>query len=253
MKLFTLLAVSVLSLPVFAQQTCYVDMVDRYNRVVATFSSYDDPNVCYEGMKECRKAIRLRPELGGVDCVRDTPRPYPQPQPNPGPRPNPNPGPRPNPNPGPRPNPNPNPYPNPYPGPQYGVEATSLILDLQNAESAAEKKTKLMKEMILQMNSPSLVPFVRICDGTRTWSENAQCLLDGVQRAPREMIPEQLAINVVGDACKLTSTWSNEKMCFSSAFNGGRFQSLNYYAQSCSQMYNAESAAKCYRQVFGVN
>lgn len=105
MRLFTLLALSIMSLPAFSQ-VCYVDMVDRYNRVVSTFTGYGDPGTCLEGMKECRKTIRLSPHLGGVDCIRATDQ-VPSPQPNPNPYPNPNP--RPNPNP--YPNPNPNPYP----------------------------------------------------------------------------------------------------------------------------------------------
>lgn len=107
MKLFALLTLATLSLPAFSQ-TCYVDMVDNYNRVVRTFTAYGEQNSCLEGMKECRKTIRLQPQLGGVDCIRATDT-YPNPQPHP----QPNPNPYPNPNPNPYPNPNPNPYPNP--------------------------------------------------------------------------------------------------------------------------------------------
>jgi hypothetical protein len=81
MKLFVFLTLAVLGLPAFSQ-TCYVDMVDGYNRVVRTFSSYGEQNSCIEGMKECRKTIRLQPQLGGVDCIRATdtnPNPYPNP------------------------------------------------------------------------------------------------------------------------------------------------------------------------------
>ncbi len=102
MKFFALLILATVSLPAFSQ-TCYVDMVDRYNRVVRSYTAYGEQSSCIEGMKQCRKAIRLEPHLGGVDCIRanDT---------------QPNPNPYPNPNPNPYPNPNPNPYPNPNPG-----------------------------------------------------------------------------------------------------------------------------------------
>jgi len=69
MKSLFLLAILCMSAQVFAQ-TCEVDMIDRYNRVVRTFRAYGDPSSCIEGMKECRKTIRLGPQLGGVDCIR---------------------------------------------------------------------------------------------------------------------------------------------------------------------------------------
>lgn len=86
---------------------CEVDMVNRYNRVVRTYTSYDEYQGCKEAMKQCRFANRTQPHLGGVDCVRKSDTyPNPQPQPNPYPYPNP------------QPQPNPYPYPdtNPYPG-----------------------------------------------------------------------------------------------------------------------------------------
>lgn len=86
MKLFALVALSIMSLPAFSQ-TCYVDMVDRYNRVVRSYTAYGDQRTCIEGMKQCRKAIRLESHLGGVDCIRandTTPSPQPNPYPNPG-------------------------------------------------------------------------------------------------------------------------------------------------------------------------
>ena len=92
MKLIALVTLFTLSAPVFAQ-TCYVDMVDRYNRVVRTFIGQGDPNVCFEGMKECRKALRMEPHLGGVDCIREARRPVPQPVPQPQPQPTPYPSP----------------------------------------------------------------------------------------------------------------------------------------------------------------
>ena len=55
-----LLVFGLLSLSAQAfSQTCYVDMVDRYSRVVRTFTGWGDPDTCLEGMKECRKSIRL--------------------------------------------------------------------------------------------------------------------------------------------------------------------------------------------------
>lgn len=81
MKKLILFAVLSLSSQVFAQ-VCEVDMTDRYNRTVRTFRAYGDPNTCIEGMKECRKTIRLQPHLGGVDCVRRGDyNPYPNPNP----------------------------------------------------------------------------------------------------------------------------------------------------------------------------
>ncbi len=66
-----LFALAVLSLSASAfSQICEVDMVDRYSRIVQTFRAYGDPSTCIEGMKECRKALRIGPQRGGVDCVR---------------------------------------------------------------------------------------------------------------------------------------------------------------------------------------
>lgn len=108
MKLLPVFALAIMSSGAFAQ-VCEVDMVDRYNRVIQTFRAYGEPSSCVEGMKECRKAIRLGPQLGGVDCIRvaqqqptptpiPTPIPQPQPQPQPYPQPQPQPYPQPNPN-----------------------------------------------------------------------------------------------------------------------------------------------------------
>lgn len=96
MKKIVLLGLLSLSATSFAQ-TCYVDMVDRYSRVVRTFTGFGDPNTCLEGMKECRKSIRLdyssnpRYPNGSLDCVRSG-NYNPNPNPNPGPNPYPNPG-----------------------------------------------------------------------------------------------------------------------------------------------------------------
>ena len=86
-----------LSAQAFAQ-TCYVDMVDNYNRVVRTFTGFGDANTCLEGMKECRKSIRFdysnnpRYPNGSLDCRRSggynpAPNPYPTPTPTPNPYP----------------------------------------------------------------------------------------------------------------------------------------------------------------------
>lgn len=257
MKFFTLLALSLLSLPAFSQQTCYVDMVNRYGNVVATFTAYDDPSVCFEAMKDCRRTIRLSPQLGGVDCVKEQvrrPVPQPIPTPVPGPRPGPQPIPRPIPQPvpGPVPAPRPVPQPIPRPVPYRSVEVTSLIIDLSNAESSSEQKTNMLNRLLLDLNSPSLTPFVRICNTTSSYYEHAQCLVSGVQRAPREMISEEDAIYLVGQACLETSSYYSEKQCFTSALRNERLPSISYYAKSCEQMYSTESSARCYRQVFGV-
>jgi hypothetical protein len=121
MKKFLFLALATLSAQTFAQ-VCEVDMIDTFNdRVVRTFRAYGDPNTCIEGMKECRKSIRLdysnNPQYPNnrLTCVRAHQGPNPVPNPNPYPNPN--------------PNPYPNPNPNPYPIPQYGVSVSGLIED----------------------------------------------------------------------------------------------------------------------------
>ena len=81
-------AMTMMSASAFALQ-CEVDMVDsRTNRLITTIRAYDMGDDCKEGMKECRKEIRLRGLFGRADCVRATVN-YPDPRPNP----NPNPGP----------------------------------------------------------------------------------------------------------------------------------------------------------------
>lgn len=87
-------------------------MVDnRTNRLITTVRAYDYGDDCKEGMKQCRKEIRLRGLLNRADCVRASVS-YPNPNPNPNPR----------------------PYPdtNPYPGP-VGSDARRM---LNNGESA---------------------------------------------------------------------------------------------------------------------
>jgi len=109
-----LLVFGLLSLSAQAfSQTCYVDMVDRYNRVVRTFTGYGDADTCLEGMKECRKSIRLdysnNPQYpnNSLDCVRAGGNQIPNPPHNP--------------------NPPYNPNPNPYP--TYGVSVSGVIED----------------------------------------------------------------------------------------------------------------------------
>lgn len=247
MKLLAILALATMSFSAFSQ-TCYVDMVVKNSgRVVRSFTAYGDPNSCIEGMKECRKSIRLdyssNPQYanGSLDCIRagdygPTPNPYPHPQPQP------------------QPYPQPNPYPQPHPQPNpYGsVDAVSLILDLSGSSYTAEVQTKIVESLILNLNSYSLSGLARVCSSTRTWQENASCLIDGVRRAPRESVDEYSAIHASGQACLLTKTWQEEQSCFSSALRNNRLPSLGYLGQSCAGMYGAESSARCYRSVFGV-
>lgn len=229
MKFLALLTFATLSFSAFSQ-TCYVDMVVKNsNRVVRSFTSYGDPNSCLEGMKECRKSIRLdyssSPQYpnGSLDCIRagdygPTPYPHPQPQPNP-----------------------------------YGsVDAISLILDLSGSSYTSEVQTKIVEALIINLNSYSLSGLARVCSSTRTWQENSQCLIDGVRRAPRESVDEYSAIHASSQACLLTKTWQEEQSCFASALKNNRLPSLSYLGQSCNGMYNAESSARCYRSVFGV-
>ncbi len=113
MKKLLLLALVSFSSMSFAQR-CEVDMVDRYGRWVRTFQAQGDAN-CMEGMKACRKFIRLNTnQYGSADCVvagshQPIPQPYPQPQPQPYPQ------------------PIPQPYPNPYPQPDYSVQRSLRI------------------------------------------------------------------------------------------------------------------------------
>jgi hypothetical protein len=239
MKFFSLLALSFLSLPVFAQSTCYVDMVDRYNRVVATYTGFGSASSCQEGMKQCRKAIRLSPQLGGVDCIQEATYPAPRPQPYPQPYPQPQ-------------QPRPQPYPQPYPQ-GASVDVVQLIQDLTASEYSSDSLYKMQVAAITQVNSPALSPFLRVCDAGYSAYEKTQCLKNGIQRAPREIISEQRAIYLVSGTCVKSSSLYNETNCFKSAFKAGRFQSLNYIAKSCEQMYNSDSSSRCYRQVFGIH
>lgn len=93
-KVLLAAAMTMMSVSAFALQ-CEVDMVDsRTNRLITTIRAYDYGDDCKEGMKECRKEIRLRGLLNRADCVRATVNyPNPNPNPNPWPNPNPNPGP----------------------------------------------------------------------------------------------------------------------------------------------------------------
>lgn len=95
LKFFGLVTLLTVSAGAMAQ-TCYVDMVDRYERTIRSYTSFDANQGCKEGMKQCRLAIRTEPYLGGVNCLRDrhttpVPQPHPQPQPNPYPYPYPQP------------------------------------------------------------------------------------------------------------------------------------------------------------------
>ncbi len=65
-----------------------IDVVDNYNRIIRTFTAFGDQESCIEGMKECRKSIRLeysrdpRYPNGSLDCVRPI-RQNPTPNPTP--------------------------------------------------------------------------------------------------------------------------------------------------------------------------
>lgn len=247
MKFLALLFLASLSLPALSQ-TCYVDMVHKpTGRVVRSFTGYGDSS-CIEGMKECRKSIRLdyssNPQYpnGSLDCVRD----------NGGYNPQPNPNPYPNPYPQPNPNPYPNPYPQPQPNPYRSVEVNQLILDLAGASYSSEIQTKIVEALVSRLQSYSLSSLVRVCSATRSWQENAACLIDGVRRAPREIADESSAIYAVGPACTITTSWQEEKSCFQASMRNNRLPSLGYLGQSCANMYSSESSARCYRSVFGI-
>jgi hypothetical protein len=101
MKLFALLFFFA-SLSAYAQ-TCYVDMMSAHRSVIRTYVGQGN---CERELHECMRTIRHQPQLGGVNCTRQSGgRPFP------GPRPGPNPYPYPQPNPYPQPQPTPYPYP----------------------------------------------------------------------------------------------------------------------------------------------
>jgi len=223
----------------FAQQRCTVELRQYNNRVIERYTVYGQPGSCIEGMKQCRKDIRLQYSRNpswpntSLDCIdlgdyNPNPNPYPQ-------------------------NPNPNPYPqNPQPNPYRSVEVTGLILDVASTIYDSQSKTKVVESLITNTRSYNLGNLNYICSQTRTWPENASCLVDGVNRAPRETIDESSAIYAVAQACTQTKTWPEEQSCFSASLRNTRLPSLNYLAQSCAGMYNTESSARCYRSVFGL-
>lgn len=241
MKLIGLVALAMMSLPAFSQ-TCYVDLIQKNSgRVLRSFTAYGDASSCVEGMKECRKAIRFdyssNPQYPAtsLDCVRaggsvpGPSNPYPQ---NPYPQ---NPGPS-----------------NPYPGSYQNIEVNRLILDVSQNISSSEVKSKIIESMVANLGSYQLAPLVRVCSSTSSWMQNASCLVDGVNRAPRELTDENAAINATARACVITTSWMDEASCFSAALRGNRLPSLGYLAQSCTQMYGSENQSRCFRQVFGV-
>jgi hypothetical protein len=237
MKFFGLLVLACMSFPAFSQ-TCYVDMIQTQSgRVVRSFTAYGDPSSCQEGMKECRKSIRFdypTSPAGSLDCVRAgdyNPAPIPTPFPPQPPRPQPQP---------------------PRPGSWQNIDANVLILDVSANIISSETKSKVIESLVANINSYNLSPLVRVCSSTSSWQQNASCLVDGVKRAPRELIDESTAIFAVGRSCVKTTSWNDEVSCFSQSLRNNRLPSLSYLAQSCSQIYGAESSARCFRSVFGM-
>lgn len=231
MKTFLALSFLSFALPA-AAQICHVDQVDRYNRVIRTFTAYGDANSCVEGMKECRKDIALNSRSQGADCVR---RQMQAPQP---PRPQ-------------QPIPQPQqPYPQPQqPYPSYGIELNRLSLDLMNSISSSESKTKVVEKLISRLNSYELRQITSLCSSTRSWSENVSCLQTSIQRAPIAMVDELSAQRAVGASCSIASSWSDEANCFKAAER--HFPSLGYLTQTCRSMYSSQSQSECFRQIFG--
>lgn len=220
MKKFILAALVTMSATSAFAQMCEVDMVDRYNRVIRTFRAYGDARTCMDGMRECRKEIAM----GGVrnqgyDCIR-------------------------------RAVVAPNPRPNPRPNPNYGIEANGLILDAMNSVHTGEKKTKLAESFVANLNVYQFSSLVQLCSSTRTWPENASCITSSIQRAPIQYVDEISAQRAVGNACtSVTTTWPEENDCFRESQKF--FPQLGYLTQTCLSMYNNESSARCFRQVFG--
>lgn len=248
---------SVLGLALFTStlyaQICQVAMVDRYNRTIEIFSDYSNGNGqdhCFHALKECRKTLRMRPELGGIDCIKlGQSRPETRPVPNPMPYPQPES--RPVPRPAPRPEPIPERYPTPVPRPTYHqVDAANMLIDIDSGLASSEGASKVLEQIISQLNTRALLPLVRICSSTRTWLENRSCLVDGIGRAPLELVLEEEAIQAVGLGCKVTTTWLDERECFERSLR--HVPSVGYLAYSCQNMSSSESASRCFRQVFGV-
>jgi hypothetical protein len=135
-------------------QTCLVDMVNRNNRVIQTFRSYDNSNSCMEGMKQCRLTIRTSPHLGGVDCIRRNHNPIPTPYPTYYPTPNPYPTPYPTydpyPNPYPTPHPTYDPYPNPYPTPYPGGGGYGYPTNLIMGETVVVVQNQRLAQIVAQ-------------------------------------------------------------------------------------------------------
>ena len=185
MKFLSAVFFASLSFSAFAQ-TCYVDMINSNNRVVRSFVGQGD---CYEELKACRKTIRFEPQLGGVDCIKQTggytPVPQPQPQPYP------------------RPQPQPQPYPQPQPQPmspasckwfdgassgiaQRGVHAFRIIRNLTISEAfygnnAAESLMACQKDVLFNIEGAYYQREVQY--GA---SQTCACTwYDGVKVAPR--------------------------------------------------------------------
>jgi hypothetical protein len=65
---------------------CDVDMVDNYTgRVIDRFREYDYDGTCREGLKECKKQIRLSGWYGRAECFVRSRVPTPEPTPDYGP------------------------------------------------------------------------------------------------------------------------------------------------------------------------
>ncbi|MGE3610761.1 MAG: hypothetical protein AB7I27_14310 [Bacteriovoracaceae bacterium] len=256
MKWLSVLTLSFLASSVYAQ-VCEIALVDRYQRTIEVFRDYGNGgDSCYEPMKECRKTIRMRPDLGGVDCIqisRQEPRPAPIPVPPPMPYPAPRPEPRPippMPTPVPPPAPIPQPAPRPMP-PSYGmVTINSFVLEMVRNVSDSESATKIMNQAIQLFNSPNLLQLVSLCSPTRTWAENRDCLVNGISRNYQEYSYEDIAIQAAGESCKLTKTWSDEQSCFANATE--QLPSMRNLGYTCQGMGSYESSSRCYRQLYGV-
>jgi hypothetical protein len=216
-----------------AYYMCQVDMVDPRGRVLNSFSAQTDQNgMCREGLKDCSYEMRMR-NIHGARCIARTSgqsAPYPT-------------GPM-------RPHPTPPPISQPGYGQGYAsVEVNSLALDVARSVTNSEEKTKIANDILTITNDYQLASLVRVCSSTRSWFDNANCLTDGLQRAPRVFADEFVALQAVKSACQKTTSWYSERSCFQAAFSNGRFISLGYLSQSCASIANSESSARCYRSI----
>jgi hypothetical protein len=219
MKLVTLLLLSFFSLSAFSQ-SCYVDLIVRNSgRVLRSFQGWGDPS-CLEGMKECRKAIRLQysnsPQFpnGSLDCVRSG---FNQ------------------------------------PGPQIPsttrLEINSLSLDMARNVESIRNSAEIIETVLAYSRSYELQRLPQWCSSSYTWVERYNCLSSGVRSASRELIDEVTAKKAIVDGCSRAFNGYNQRRCFESA-SFSRFNNIQRQFDSCRWIGDHDASSRCYRQIF---